>query len=182
MPAKSKTETTGARIRRIREDKGVDLAQLANETGCSVETLAQIEEGEAMPPVGTLLQIARALEVDSAFFLKDEKKTSKKDRERAYTKRTQNYAYTTLTPGAVHKHLKGFKISIEPLSRHQGVGYQHEGEEFVYVLSGQVQITVGDHENRLSQGDSLHFNSAIRHNLENAGDAPAELLVVVYTP
>ena len=101
---------------------------------------------------------------------------------RAFTKRTENYAYTTLTPGAENKHLKAFRISIDALQEHKGVGYQHEGEEFVYVLKGHVEVTVGDHVNKLKQDDSLHFNSAIQHKIRNIGKDDAEMLVVVYGP
>ena len=128
-----------------------------------------------------LLQIARALEIDSGFFLR-EQETAVQTRVRAYSKRTDNYAYTTLTPGAENKHLKAFKISIEPLQDHEGVGYQHEGEEFVYVLQGSVEITVGEHINVLEDGDSLHFNSGIRHHMRNISSTRAEMLVVVYGP
>jgi quercetin dioxygenase-like cupin family protein len=60
------------------------------------------------------------------------------------------------------------------------VGYQHEGEEFVYVLSGEIEVIVGDHVNTLDAGESLHFNSGIRHKLRNIGDEKAELVVVIY--
>jgi quercetin dioxygenase-like cupin family protein len=65
---------------------------------------------------------------------------------------------------------------------HKGVGYQHEGEEFVYVLTGHIEVTVGDHVNDLKEGQSLHFNSGVRHKLKNVGQKKAELLVVIYTP
>lgn len=183
MPRKKKTESTpiGERLRKVRDDKGMDLNQLANETGVSCELLEKIEAGDVMPPVGTLLTLARALETDSETLLAEEAKTKKK-REKAYTRRTTHYAYTTLSPGARHKHLKAFKVAIEPNSEHSGVGYRHEGEEFAFVLSGQVEITVGENKNLLAAGDSLHFNSGISHNLRNPGEEPAELIVVVYTP
>lgn len=176
-----KSDAFGERIKALRKQKNLSLDQLANETGLSTAFLKKIESGEVMPPVGALLQISRALEVESGFFL-EEKKTTKKSREKAYSQRTQNYAYTTLSPGARHKHLKAFKILVDPKSAHKGVGYQHEGEEFVYVLSGSMEVTVGDHVNKLGPGDSLHFNSGIPHHLKNTGDTTAELLVVVYTP
>jgi len=125
------------------------------------------------------LQIARALQIDSGFFLK-EQESNLRNRIKAYTKRTENYAYTTLTPGAENKHLKAFKVAIEPMTDHKGVGYQHEGEEFVYVLSGEIEVIVGDHVNTLDAGESLHFNSGIRHKLRNIGDEKAELVVVIY--
>lgn len=159
----------------------MSLDYVANETGLSIEYLKMIEAGKKIPPVGTLLQIARALRIDSGFFLRDQE-SSLKSRIKAYTKRTENYAYTTLTPGAENKHLKAFKVAIEAGQDHKGVGYQHEGEEFVYVLKGKVELTVGDHVNTLDVGESLHFNSGIRHMLRNISDESAELLVVIYGP
>jgi len=183
MPQKkqSSKDTVGSKIKHVRTKKKITLDEMANDTGFSIDYLKKIEAGKTIPPVGALLQIARALEIDSTYFLR-EQATSVHDRVKAYTKRTENYAYTTLTPGAENKHLKAFKVSIEPLKDHEGVGYQHEGEEFVYVLQGAVEIAVGDHINLLEEGDSLHFNSGIRHRMRNISDSRAEMLVVVYGP
>ncbi len=171
----------GKRIKTVRTQKKMTLDQVANDTGCSIDYLKQVESGKEMPPVGTLLQIARALQIDSGFFLREQDAT-RKARARAYAKRTDNYAYTTLTPGAENKHLKAFRVQIKARQAHKGVGYQHEGEEFIYVLNGQVEISVGDHINRLGPAESLHFNSAIQHHIRNVGDDDAELLVVIYNP
>jgi transcriptional regulator with XRE-family HTH domain len=171
----------GKKIKKVRTQKKMTLNQVANDTGCSIDYLKQVERGEEMPPVGTLLQISRALQIDSGFLLKEQEET-RKERAKAYTKRTDNYAYETLTPGAENKHLKAFRIHIDARKEHKGVGYQHEGEEFVYVLSGKVEIAVGDHVNQLGPAESLHFNSGIRHHMRNVGDTDAELLVVLYNP
>ena len=160
--------------------KKITLDQLANETGCSVDFLKGIESGAEMPPVGTLLQICRALHIDSGDLLQEPARADK--RADAFTKRTQNYAYTPLTPGAEHKHLKAFRIQVKAMQEHRGVGYQHEGEEFVYVLKGRIEVTVGEHVNRLETGESLHFNSGIQHHMRNTGKEDAELMVVVYHP
>jgi len=171
----------GKRIKSLRTRKKLSLDQLANDTGCSIDYLKQIESGKEMPPVGTLLQISRALHIDSGDLLKEERQARDK-RADAYAKRTQNYAYTALTPGAEHKHLKAFRIQIKAKQDHKGIGYQHEGEEFVYVLKGCIEVTVGDHVNRLDEGQSLHFNSGIQHHMRNLGQGAAELMVVVYDP
>ena len=178
---KNDTLTVGNKIKQVRTKKKISLDSMANETGFSIDYLKKIEAGRKIPPVGALLQIARALEIDSTFFLR-EQASSVQSRVKAYTKRTDNYAYTTLTPGAENKHLKAFKVAIEPLQDHEGVGYQHEGEEFVYVLQGSVEIAVGEHINVLEEGDSLHFNSGIRHRMRNLSASRAEMLVVVYGP
>jgi transcriptional regulator with XRE-family HTH domain len=171
----------GKRIRKERLKKKMSLDRVANETGFSIGYLKEIEAGKKIPPVGTLLQLAKALEIDSGFFLRAQE-TSLRSRIQAYTKRTENYAYATLTPGAESKHLKAFEVTIEAMQDHKGVGYQHEGEEFVYVLAGKIELIVGDHINRLNVGESLHFNSGIRHKLRNIGAEKAELLVVIYGP
>jgi quercetin dioxygenase-like cupin family protein len=183
MPRKKKDEleTVGGRIKKARSGKKMSYDRLANETGFSVDYLKKIESGKKIPPVGALLQISRALELDSGYLLR-EKDTNLKKRVKAYTTRTENYAYTTLTPGAENKHLKAFKVVVEAMQDHKGVGYQHEGEEFVYVLSGRMEIIVGDHVNKLNTGDSLHFNSGIQHMMRNVGETAAEMLVVVYGP
>lgn len=181
MPQIKTPSPIGKRIKSFRTQKKMTLDRLANETGCSIDYLKSIETGKEIPPVGTLLQISRALHIDSEDLLEDEKKARDK-RAAAYTKRTQNYAYTPLTPGAEHKHLKAFRIHIKAMQDHHGVGYQHEGEEFVYVLKGRIEVTVGDHVNRLKEGESLLFNSGIRHHMRNVGKKDAELMVVVYNP
>jgi len=197
--------SVGKKMKAARAAKDMALERLANETGFAVEYLNDVEEGKITPPVGALLQIAKALQMDSGSLLKEqessfallqiakalqmdsgsllkEQESSFKDRVTAYTKRTDNYAYETLTPGAENKHLKAFRITIDPKQEHKGVGYQHEGEEFDYVLKGKVQVIVGDHVNTLEAGGYLHFNSAIKHQLKNVGKDAAELIVVIYSP
>ncbi len=183
MPRRVKKtiEPVGRKIKRARTARKVSYEQLANETGFSVDYLKRIESGQEIPAVGALLHISRALELESGDLL-SEQETNLKRRVKAFTKRTENYAYTTLTPGAENKHLKAFKVTVDPLQDHKGVGYQHEGEEFVYILSGSMEIVVGDHVNRLKAGDSLHFNSGIRHMMRNVGKEKAEMLVVIYGP
>ena len=171
----------GQKIKKARTSKKLKLDQVANETGFSIDYLKEIESGKAMPPVGALLQISRALEIDSGSLLKETESTME-SRIKAHTKRTENYAYTTLTPGAENKHLKAFLVSVEPHQDHKGVGYHHEGEEFVFVLRGKIEVAVGEHVNVLETGDSLHFNSGIQHNMKSISDETSEMLVVIYSP
>lgn len=183
MPTKKKKKRApvGQKIKTARTGKKMKLEQLANETGFSIDYLKEIESGKAIPPVGALLQISRALEIDSGALLK-EPESRMESRIKAHTKRTENYAYSTLTPGAENKHLKAFLVTVKARQDHKGVGYHHEGEEFVYVLTGKIEVIVGEHVNVLDKGDSLHFNSGIRHKMTNISDETAELLVVIYSP
>ena len=183
MPRKKaeKNVPIGKKIKNIRTGKKVSFDNLANETGFSVDYLKKIEAGNMIPTVSSLLQISRALEIDSGYLLR-EQEAGVSSREQAIAKRTDNYFYEILTPGAEKKHLKAFRVTIDPMQDHKGVDYAHEGEEFVYVLSGKIEIMVGEHLNVLKERESLLFNSGIRHQLKNVSKKKAELLVVLYVP
>ncbi|HUU40181.1 MAG TPA: XRE family transcriptional regulator [Desulfatiglandales bacterium] len=172
----------GKRLKDIRLKKGLSLDYLANQTGFTVDYISGVEKGSIMPPVAAILQISKALEIDSGILLKTERDEAGKRKADDFRKRTENYSYQTLTPEAARKHLKAFKVFIDPISEHKGVSYQHEGEEFIYVLKGKVEITIGDNKCVLGPEESLHFNSSIVHKLKNLSSEKAEMVVVLYAP
>jgi quercetin dioxygenase-like cupin family protein len=182
MPVRKKKQPFGKRLMQLRRKQKMSLKNLANETGLSAKYLSQMEKGEVIPPVAVILQVSRAMEIDSSILLREEKKQAGKKADDDYRKRTADYTYETLTPEAQHKHLKAFKIFIDPKSDHKGVSYQHLGEEFIYVLKGKIEVMVGENKNTLGPGDSLHFNSSIVHKMRNISNKKAEMLVILFTP
>ncbi len=182
MPARKKPQPIGKRLLKLRREKRLTLKHLANETGLSTKYISQIEKGEVIPPVAVILQLSKALEIDSSLLLQEERAKATKKKDDDYQKRTDDYTYQNLTPEARHKHLKAFKVFIDPKAHHKGVSYQHPGEEFIYVLKGKIEVMVGENKNILPPGDCIHFNSSIVHKLRNLSDEKAELLVVLYTP
>ncbi|MEW6377184.1 MAG: XRE family transcriptional regulator [Thermodesulfobacteriota bacterium] len=173
----------GTKMKQLRQVRKISLEQLANKTRFSQRYLREIEEGIAIPPVSAVIQIAKALSVDSGSFLSaEEQEASQKRRRESFYKRTQAYSYKTLTPDAETKHMKAFLVTIDPKQDHKMVEYKHEGEEFIYVLKGQVEVMVGENRNLLKKNETLHFDSGIIHKLRNLGDDEAKLLVVLYTP
>ncbi|MBW1650316.1 MAG: helix-turn-helix transcriptional regulator [Deltaproteobacteria bacterium] len=181
MPVKKKAEpdSIGKVIKKIRLEKKISYEDIANQTGLAVQRLKKVENGDITPSVGTLLQLSKALQVN--FFKKEEKPKQTKSATRAVGTRTDNYDYTQFPSFAENTCLKAFKVQIDPKEEHiEGVEYEHQGEEFVYVLSGTVEVNVGAHINRISKGDSLHFNSGIKHGLKNVGKTKAELIVIIY--
>lgn len=182
MAGKAGSQPFAKRVSKLRKERNMSLNHLANETGLTPAYLAQVEKGEVIPPVSVILQISRALEIDSGVLLKEEKEKAGSRSAEDYEKRTEAYSYQNLTPEAKHKHLKAFKVSVDPRSVHKGVSYQHLGEEFIYVLKGRMEVMVGENRNILTPGESLHFNSSITHKIRNISDEKAELLVVLYTP
>ncbi len=173
----------GAKMKQLRQLRKISFETLANKTGLSHRYLREIEEGKIIPPVSAVIQISKALSIDSGSFLSaEEKEASEKRRRESFYKRTQAYSYKTLTPDAETKHMKAFLVTIDPKQDHQMVEYRHEGEEFIYVLKGEVEVRVGENQNHLKKGETLHFDSGIPHKLRNLSDEEAKLLVILYTP
>jgi transcriptional regulator with XRE-family HTH domain len=170
----------GGRIRQARQERGFDVQELAGRVGCSDEYLGWVEDGQVEPPVALLLQIAKTMNLDSGVFLTVDDSPERRLEEAA--KRTKEYSYRTLTPPEADKHLMAFSVTIPPRAGHEGVGYQHEGEEFVYVVSGEVELLVDKEKHRLGEKESHRFNANVDHHLSNPGEVDAELLVILYVP
>ncbi len=180
---KNAQQELGPKVRRLRKERGLSRQDLAKQTGLSVEAISKVELQLEIPPVGTILQLSRALCLDAGDFLSQaEKEARKQDKQESYEKRKESYAYETLAPGSASLHLKAFQIVIEPHQDHQMVDYRHEGEEFVYVLDGELEVKVGDNLHHLSPGNSLHFISSTPHMLRNPGSVKTRLIVVLYVP
>ncbi len=182
-PAAGPLGGTGALVKKLREARQWSREDLAQATGQSPESILDVEENAVTPSVGFLLRLARALDVDPAAFLNPgEREQVAGLREQAYTRRTENYSYQTLTPGAEWEHLRAFLITIEPKKAHKPVDYKHEGEEFVYVLTGDLELSLDGKPQTLKPGESRHFNSMTPHKLKSLSESETCCLVVLYTP
>jgi transcriptional regulator with XRE-family HTH domain len=184
-PVKKEAGPMGQKIGRLRKKKKMTVEELSEKTGLSAAHLTEIEEGRGFAPVGDMLRIARVLTIDpSELLAKGDVRDRELEKQRIsdFRKREDAYRYQVLTPQAKKDHLRAFRILIPPRSEHPGVSYQHEGEEFVYVLKGTVEVTVGHTKHKLKKDETLHFDSGIRHALKNPGGTTTVLIVVLYTP
>jgi electron transfer flavoprotein alpha subunit/quercetin dioxygenase-like cupin family protein len=173
----------GQRIKKLREDHKMSVVDLAEKTGQPSEYIEQVESDSLTPPVSFLLQLSQALQIDPSNFLSDQERIQiDGKRQEGFTKRTQNYSYRTLTPGAADKHLRAFMVTIEPKEKHKIVEYKHPGEEFIFVYKGELELTLGSKVFHLKQGETIHFDSETKHKLQNISDEKCELIVTLYTP
>ena len=173
----------GQRIKKLREDHKMSVVDLAEKTGQPPEFIEQVESDSLTPPVSFLLQMSQALQMDASNFLTEQEKIQVDGkRQEAFIKRTQNYSYRTLTPGAADKHLRAFMVTIEPKEKHKIVEYKHPGEEFIFIYKGELELTLGNKVFHLKQGETMHFNSETKHKLQNMSDVKCELIVTLYTP
>lgn len=180
--AKKAEETFGRKIRTLREEKGLTLEALSRDTGYPVDVLRDVEEGAIAAPVSLVLQLGRTFKMDIEEIGAAPDRAATKRRAKSHRKRVASYAYTPLTRPGEEKHLRAYRVTIDPETGHKGVEYHHEGEEFVYVLSGGLKIQVGQNVSSLKKGESIAFDSSLHHALSNPTKEKAELLVVIYVP
>ncbi len=175
-------DSFGSMIRKLREEKGLTMEGLSRDTGYPPEVLRDVEEGKIAPPVSLVLQLSRTLKTDIEPLQARQEKEASKKRVKGHKKRVASYAYTPLTQPTAGEHLRAYLVTVEPKTEHKGVEYHHEGEEFVYVLEGEVIVRVGQNSRALKEGDTFHFNSSLHHTHSNPTNQKAELLVVIYVP
>ena len=172
----------GAKVCKLREAHNWSVEDLAKATGQTPEFIYQVEKEELSPSVGFLVMLAKALNVSPGTFLSKAEKTFIQDRRsEGFTKRTRNYSYETLTPHAESDHLRAFMITIESRQIHKPVEYKHEGEEFIYVMDGELEVMIGGKTHHLKTDESIHFNSDIPHKLKSLSNKDTRCLVVLYT-
>jgi electron transfer flavoprotein alpha subunit len=173
----------GAKVKKLRENNDFTMEALAQATGQSPDFIEKVEKDEITPSVSFLLRFADALNVNPGTFLSREEKTMiRNQRTREFIKRTQNYSYRTLSPGAESDHLRAFMITIEPKQAHKPVAYKHDGEEFIFVMEGDLRLTLGTKAHHLKPGESIHFNSGTPHKLKSTSSETTRCLVILYTP
>ena len=80
------------------------------------------------------------------------------------------------------RHMEPFLMDIQPLDNKNFTLSSHEGEEFIYVLEGEIEVSYGKESYLLSTGDSIYYDSIVKHNVHCQGESPARILAVVYAP
>jgi electron transfer flavoprotein alpha subunit len=182
LPSPLRKNEFGEKIRSLRESRNWSPENLAEATGQTPEFILDVESGKLTPPVAFLLRLSSAYGVDPGTFLRQEEKERIRDqRTQAYVNRTRNYSYQTLTSGAEQDHLRAFMVSIEPHHDHKPVAYKHEGEEFIFVMEGELEFTLGSKVQTLKRGESIHFHSNTPHKLKSLSAEVTRCLVILYT-
>ena len=182
IPEQLGKSSFGEKIRTLRKAQGWSQEHLAEATGQTPEFIGGVESDKISPPVAFILRLSSAYGVDPGTFLRDEEKERIRDqRTQAYVNRTRNYSYETLTSGAEHDHLRAFMVTIEPHHDHKPVAYKHEGEEFIFVMKGELEFTLGSTVHTLKKGESIHFHSNTPHKLKSLSAEMTRCLVILYT-
>jgi transcriptional regulator with XRE-family HTH domain len=186
-PGQGGVDEIGERVKRIREQKGLTLNQLARLTGFEESLLADIEGAKAQPQLGTVIKLSKAL--DSAFGKivsgSGDKPyaISRKGEHKIVSRSTaaqgsrQIYTYKSLAPEVKGRHMEAFMVQLE--ENPEGEMSIHEGEEFIYVLDGVVSLKIAEDYFELDPGDSIYYLSTTPH-LIAAKSSRATIIAVLY--
>ncbi len=167
----------GALIRARRRQMHLTLQALGDRAQVSVGYLSQVERDHATPSLGTLAQIARALEVGIDYFISTPNTREALTREGGRPKFSidgSSVVYERLGADFPGNVLSSFVMTVPPGYRSETVA--HEGEEILYILEGEITQRLGDEDMIMSAGDSLHFRGNHPHAWSNHTDKPARLL------
>ena len=185
----------GAKIRGLRETKNLSIEEIAERSGLTVEQIESIETDQNLPSLGPLIKIARALGVRLGTFMDDNDDlgpivTRAADREKDSSISFSNDAtdarkhmeYHPLAQQKAGRHMEPFVIDINPEDRPEFQLSAHEGEEFIYVMQGEIEIVYGKETYKLGEGDSIFYDSIVKHHVHGAPGKSAKILAVVYIP
>lgn len=190
----SEENKLGKKIKQIRKNHEMSVEQLAAETHCSSEIIGNIESGELIPSLTPLIKIARALGVRLGTFLDDHPQTgpvlvkSGESEQVIHFSGKEDHPDTSaldfypLASGKADRHMEPFIIDIHPPATEEYKLSSHEGEEFIYVMDGEIEILYGRDKYLVSSGDSIYYDSIVPHDLHSYGGKDAKILAVVYTP
>ncbi len=187
-----KSEKVGQRIRTYMEKKDIDIDKLAQETGLTQDFLTSVVEDDVFPSLGPLVKIARALEVRLGTFLDDHisadpliirksERTSEMSMLRGKDKPVALKFYS-LGKGKSDRNMEPFYVELLPESAQEKNLSSHEGEEFIVVQEGEVEVIYGTETAILSKGDSIYYNSIVPHYVSCVGDTPAAIYAVLHIP
>jgi quercetin dioxygenase-like cupin family protein len=136
------------------------------------------------------VKLARALGVRLGSFLDDQEELGPVVTRAGESRPTVRFAGTakagaldfrSLAAGKGGRHMEPFLIEVLTGSEEAELS-SHEGEEFIYVLSGSVEVAYGTERRELAEGDSIYYDSIVPHRVAASGPSPARILAVVYAP
>lgn len=183
----------GKKIKTFREFRQISREELALKANLDNNQLEKIEEKGVIPSLGHLIKISRALGVRIGTFLDDqdqigpvivkagEEKSSLSFSTKDDSSR-EHLNFFSLAQDKAGRHMEPFIVEIEPSKESDYKLSSHEGEEFIYVLEGSIEINYGKDVYKIDKGDTVYLDSIVSHNVHAANNQPAKILAVIYTP
>lgn len=178
----------GRRVANFRERLELSQEALAVNSGLNRELVASIEDGQIYPPIGILLKLSRALGQRLGTFMDDHfredplivRAAERQSDLGPRSGKAEGYRYFPLGRGKTDRHMEPLFVEL-PASVSEAAS-SHEGEEFIVVVDGEVELSYGKDRHVLKAGDSMYYNSIVPHSLRALNDRSASLYAVIFQP
>ena len=173
-------QSLGSRLHAMRESRDWTLEDLADRTDLSRAYLSRLEAGERQPSIAALCSIAKAFSVSVAALFEQPDRSADciiVRRQNAVSQSVNNLQFVPLSGSTKPFNLQPIAVTV-PADRPGNEAYQHDGEEWLHVLSGRVQLSVDGTLHVLEPGDSAHFDSRLAHRLTALGGNDAKIILV----
>jgi transcriptional regulator with XRE-family HTH domain len=180
----------GESVKAIRKKKGLSLKDLSQRTGLDAGLLIEIEKGEVSPPLGTIIKVAKALDTKMGYFISGGedlpytivRRDDRKLVSRFDTGKTDRYGYefSSLAPYKKNRHMEPLIVKLEP-SDIEEERSTHDGQEFIYVLEGTMEVRLEGEVHLLEPGDAIYYDSTVPHLVKCHGKDTTIILAVLYT-
>jgi len=165
------------------------LVELGRHTGLSAAMLSKVERGRLFPTLPTLLRIAMVFNVGLEHFFTDGRHVAalarKEDRlvfEEKFGGSEVAYRFECLDFNAGDRRLNAFHAEFPKTAPGRVRTHEHDGVEFIYMLSGSLTLKIGEEEHKLRKEDAIYFDSSVAHSYRAAGNAPCSAVVVTLVP
>ncbi len=186
------TGKVNKRIKTYMEKRQMDVQTLSTTTGLDPDFIGTMLKEDVYPPLGPLMKIARALGVRLGTFLDDQENCDpyivrKTERAAEFSvlggeNKATALNFYALGKGKTDRHMEPFFVEILPESARKKTLSSHEGEEFIAVVKGSIEVIYGNETKVLNAGDSIYYNSIVPHYVSCAGPQKAEIHAVIYIP
>ena len=178
--------TIGEKIKKHRNEKALSLRELAKKVELSASFLSQIEQGKASPSIENLKKIANNLEVRVSYLIEEEEVIEtyhvKKEDIRYVESIDSKTSIGLLTSSKLEKDMEPIIYEIKPGGESGRGFFNHNGEEFIYVIEGSLDIYIEEKVTALKEGDSFYFKSTLNHRFKNNGKKLTRAIWVVSPP
>jgi transcriptional regulator with XRE-family HTH domain len=185
------TNKSGSRLASLRGDRKISLSDLSTRSGVPVAEIEGIESGSLSPSIAPLVKLSRALGVRLGTFLDDAggegpivcRGGQAEEVMRApgrLSPKAGAMSFYSLAKDKTGRSMEPFIVDIAPGADLSAAPSTHEGEEFIYVLQGEIEVLYGAEARKLGVGDSIYYDSIVPHRV--SASAPAKILAVIYAP
>lgn len=171
----------GSKLKALRTYCGLTQEELADRCELTKGYISQLENDLTSPSISTLTDILTILGTNLKDFFSDEEVKIKYSDEDYFVKKTEDYQITWLIPNSQKNELEPILFELEPHAC-SDTDMPHEGQEFGYVIEGEILVAYGNVQEHLVKGESFYFNTDKNHYIKNLSDEKATIIWVSSPP